>query len=66
MESRPRLGYRFWCRAGHWVWGLGFGVGARPYLARGKHASEVGHVVHLVRVRVRARVRARARARVSG
>ena len=38
---------------------MGFGVGARAYLARGKHASEVGHVVHLVRVRVRARVRAR-------
>ena len=47
---------------------MGFGVGARTHLARGKHASEVGHVVHLVRVRVRARVRARARARarVSG
>ena len=40
---------------------MGFGVGARTHLARGKHASEVGHVVHLVRVRVRARVRVRVR-----
>ena len=45
--------------------GLGVGVGqaARAYLARGEHASEVGHVVHLVRVRGRAGVRARVRVR---
>ena len=40
---------------------MGFGVGARTHLARGKHASEVGHVVHLVGVRVRARARVRVR-----